>query len=264
MLTQTRPEPLRSPLLDKAASAGIRHGYFTRLGGVSDGIYGSLNIGTGSADDQSLVRENRRRVAEWMGVPADHLLTAHQMHSPDAVVVREPFSGERPKADAIVTDKPGIAVGASSADCGPVLFADPEARIVGAAHAGWKGAFTGVLENTVATMERLGARRENILAVLGPSISAANYEVGPEFIDRFTAADAGNSRYFEPSSKPGHAMFDLNRYTVDRLTAAGVMAEALYRCTYAEEDLFFSYRRATHRSEADYGRHVSAIVLEHI
>jgi YfiH family protein len=262
MLTQTRPEPLRSPLLDRLA--GIRHGYFTRTGGVSDGIYGSLNIGTGSADDQALVRENRRRVAEWMGVPADHLLTAFQIHSPDVIVSREPFSGERPKADAIVTDRPGIAVGASSADCGPVLFADPESRVVGAAHAGWKGALSGVLENTITAMERLGARRENIVAVLGPSISARNYEVGPEFVARFVAADSANCGYFIPSSKSGHAMFDLNHYTVDRLAAAGVTADALHRCTYAEEDLFYSYRRATHRSEADYGRHVSAIVLEHI
>ena len=262
MLTQTRPEPLRSPLLDRLP--GIRHGYFTRAGGVSDGIYGSLNIGTGSADDQALVRENRSRVAEWMGVAPDHLLTAYQIHSPDVIVAREAFSGERPKVDGIVTDRPGFAVGASSADCGPVLFADPEARIVGAAHAGWKGAFTGILENTVSAMERLGARRERIVAALGPSISPMNYEVGPEFVARFVAADAANDRYFTPSSKVGHAMFDLNRYTVDRLAAAGVTADALYRCTYAEEDLFYSYRRATHRSEADYGRHVSAIVLERI
>jgi YfiH family protein len=264
MLTNTKPEPLRSPLLDKASAAGIRHGYFTRIGGVSSGIYGGLNIGTGSADDQALVRENRRRVAEWMGVAADHLLTAFQIHSPDVIVAREPFTGERPKADAIVTDRPGIAVGASSADCGPVLFADTHARIIGAAHAGWKGAFTGVLENTVARMESLGARRENIVAVLGPSISAENYEVGPEFVERFVAADRGNARYFVPSQHAGHAMFDLNRYTVDRLTAAGVKADALGRCTYAEDELFYSFRRTTHRREADYGRQISAIVLEEI
>ncbi len=264
MLTHTKPDPIRSPLLDKAAAAGIRHGYFTRTGGVSSGIYSGLNIGTGSADDQALVRENRRRVAEWMGVPADRLLTAFQIHSPDVIVTREPFSGERPKADAIVTDRPGIAVGASSADCGPVLFADAEARVIGAAHAGWKGAFTGVLENTISAMEGLGARRENIVAVLGPSISARNYEVGPEFVDRFIEADQGNARYFVPSHNAGHALFDLNRYTVDRLLKAGVTTDALGRCTYAEEDLFYSFRRATHRKEADYGRQISAIVLEKI
>jgi YfiH family protein len=264
MLTRTSPDPLRSPLLDAAASAGIRHGYFTRVGGVSEGLYRGLNTGTGSADDPALVRENRRRVAEWMGVAPDHLLTAYQVHSPDVIVVREPFSGDRPKVDGIVTDRPGIAVGASSADCGPVLFADPKARVVGAAHAGWKGALTGVLENTIATMETLGARRDNIVAVLGPSISAENYEVGPEFVERFVATDAANSGYFAPSSRAGHALFDLNRYTLDRLSAAGVVTAMLGRCTYAEEDLFYSYRRATHRTETDYGRHISAIVLEQI
>ncbi|MDG4896354.1 MAG: peptidoglycan editing factor PgeF [Mesorhizobium sp.] len=260
MLNQTRPDPVRSPLLEKAQ--GMRHGYFTRIGGVSDGIYRGLNIGTGSSDDQTLVAENRRRVADWMGVPADHLLTAHQIHSPDVVVAREPFAGPRPKADAIVTDRPGIAIGASTADCGPVLFADTEARVIGAAHAGWKGAFTGVLENTVAAMEGLGARRERIVAVLGPSIGPDNYEVGPEFVARFVEADTGNHRYFRPSKTVGHSMFDLNQYTVDRLRKAGVTAEGLGRCTYAEEDLFYSYRRTTHRKEADYGRQVSAIVLE--
>ena len=262
MLTETQPDPLRSPLLDQAAAAGIRHGYFTRRGGVSEGIYQGLNTGTGSADDQAKVAENRRRVAAWLGVAPDHLLTAHQVHSPDVVVAREPFPGGRPKADAIVTDRPGIAVAASSADCGPVLFADPEARVVGAAHAGWKGAFTGVLENTVAAMERLGARRERITAVLGPSISAANYEVGPEFVERFVSANSGNAGYFSPSKKPGHSMFDLNLYTVDRLRKAGVTAGMLGRCTYAEEDLFFSYRRSIHLGQPDYGRQVSAIVLE--
>ncbi|RWL93955.1 MAG: peptidoglycan editing factor PgeF [Mesorhizobium sp.] len=260
MLNQTRPDPVRSPLLEKAQ--GMRHGYFTRIGGVSDGIYRGLNIGTGSSDDQTLVAENRRRVADWMGVPADHLLTAHQIHSPDVVVAREPFAGPRPKADAIVTDRPGIAIGASTADCGPVLFADAEARVVGAAHAGWKGAFTGVLENTVAAMEGLGARRDRIVAVLGPSIGPDNYEVGPEFVARFVEAEPGNERYFRPSRTVGHSMFDLNQYTVDRLRKAGVTAEGLGRCTYAEEDLFYSYRRTTHRKEADYGRQVSAIVLE--
>ncbi|OHV89735.1 peptidoglycan editing factor PgeF [Mesorhizobium sp. ORS 3428] len=260
MLSQTKPDPVRSPLLEKAQ--GIRHGYFTRIGGVSGGIYQGLNIGTGSNDDQRLVAENRRRVADWMGVPADHLLTAHQVHSPDVVIAREPFSNPRPKADAIVTDRPGIAVGASTADCGPVLFADAEARVIGAAHAGWKGAFTGVLENTIAAMEGLGARRERIVAVLGPSIGPDNYEVGPEFVARFVQADADNQRYFRPSVNSGHSMFDLNQYTVDRLRGAGVTAEGLGRCTYAEEDLFYSYRRTTHRKEGDYGRQVSAIVLE--
>lgn len=261
MLDQTKPDPVRSDLLERVAT-GIRHGFFTRTGGVSSGIYDSLNIGTGSADDQNLVKENRRRVARWMGVEADRLMTAHQVHSPDVLVVREPFPGDRPKADALVTDTPGIAVAASTADCGPILFADAKSRVVGAAHAGWKGAFTGVLENTIAAMEGIGAQRDNIVAVLGPSISQPNYEVGPEFIERFIAADVENGKYFIPSQTPAHAMFDLNSYTVDRLRRAGVQAEMLGRCTYAEVDLFYSYRRTTHRKEPDYGRQISAIALE--
>lgn len=257
-----KPDPVRSPVLDAVRSEGIRHGYFTRLGGVSEGIYGGLNIGTGSKDDPDKVRENRRRVASSMGVAPEMLLTAYQIHSPDVIVARDAFAGERPKADALVTDKPGIALGVSTADCGPVLFADAQARVIGAAHAGWKGAFTGVLENTVTAMEGLGARRENIVAVLGPSIGPANYEVGPEFVERFSADDPENASYFTPSPNAGHAMFDLNAYTVDRLKRLGLAAEKLDRCTYAEEDLFYSYRRATHREEADYGRQISAIVLE--
>jgi YfiH family protein len=261
MQNSSRPDPLRSEHLEFAGAPSIRHGFFTRAGGVSGGIYAGLNTGTGSDDDKAHVAENRRRVAEWMGVEPGNLLSVWQVHSPDVVTVREPFAGERPKADAIVTDRPGIAVSASAADCGPVLFADPEAAVVGAAHAGWKGAFTGVLENTVSAMEALGARRERIVAVLGPSISQRNYEVGPEFVERFTAGNAANERYFAPSQKAGHAMFDLNTYTVDRLRSAGVQAHALYRCTYAEEDLFYSYRRTTHRGEPDYGRLISSIVI---
>lgn len=262
MLTKSTPEPVRAPQLDEFAGLGIRHGYFTRTGGVSEGIYAGLNTGTGSNDDAALVTENRRRVAHWMRVAPESLLSAHQIHSPDALVVREPFVGPRPQVDALVTDRPGIAICASTADCGPILFADPKARVIGAAHAGWKGALTGVMESTIAAMEGLGARREDIVAVLGPSISQANYEVGQEFVDRFVAAGEGNARYFTASANPGHSMFDLNTYTVDRLRAAGVTAAALYRCTYAEEDLFYSYRRTTHRKEPDYGRHVSAIALE--
>jgi YfiH family protein len=249
-------------LLAEGRSSGIRHGFFTRVGGVSEGIYQGLNIGTGSQDEPARVAENRRRVAAWMGVEPPALLSLYQVHSPDVIVATGPFAGERPKADAIVTDRPGLALGSSSADCGPVLFADIEAHVIGAAHAGWKGAFTGVLENTIAAMESLGAKRSRIFAVLGPSIGQDSYEVGPEFVARFLEADGGNATWFKPSTRPGHCYFDLNGYTVDRLRKAGVTAEALNRCTYAEEDLFFSYRRATHRKEPDYGRQISAIVLE--
>jgi polyphenol oxidase len=262
MLDQTKPDPIRSPMLEKAAENGIRHGFFTRVGGVSEGLYKGLNTGVGSNDDPKKVAENRRRVAAWMGVVPESLLSVYQIHSPDVIVVREAFSPPRPKADALVTDRPGLAICASAADCGPVLFADPQGHVIGAAHAGWKGALTGVLENTITAMEGLGAKRQRIVAVLGPSISQKNYEVGPEFIERFTAVETGNERYFIPSVKPGHALFDLNLYTVDRLAKAGVQAGQLGRCTYAEEDLFYSYRRATHRKEADYGRLISAIALE--
>ena len=262
MTTTSTPEPIVSPLLEGLAASGIRHGYFTRTGGVSEGIYKGLNTGTGSADDPARVRENRNRVAAWLGVELDSLLSAHQVHSPDAMVVREPFRGPRPKVDALVTDRPGIAVGASSADCGPILFADPDARVIGAAHAGWKGALTGVLESTVEAMISLGARRSSIRAALGPSISQANYEVGPEFAERFMEQDRDNAAYFSMSANAGHSMFDLNAYTVDRLRKAGVQAEALNLCTYADDGLFYSYRRSTHRQEPDYGRHISAIVME--
>jgi YfiH family protein len=264
MTDDDKPDPLRSPLLEEARRRGIRHGFFTRAGGVSEGIYRGLNIGNGSNDDPEKVAENRRRVATWMGVAPEALLSAYQIHSPDVIVATGPLPSPRPQADAIVTDRPGLAVGATSADCGPVLFADADARVVGAAHAGWKGAFTGVLENTVAAMETLGAKRGRIVAVLGPSIGPKNYEVGPEFVARFTDADPDNAAWFVPSAKPGHALFDLNGYTIDRLRKAGVTAEALNRCTYAEEDLFYSYRRTTHRGEADYGRLISAIVLEEL
>lgn len=262
MTTQNQPSPLFAPSLKPLASAGIRHGYFTRTGGVSEGIYGGLNTGTGSQDDPARVAENRRRAAAWMGVQPDNLLSLHQVHSPDAIIVREAYGVPRPIADGIVTDRPGLAICASSADCGPILFADPNARVIGAAHAGWKGALTGVMEATIEAMEELGANRKNIIAALGPSITQANYEVGPEFVERFTAADKDNAGYFVASANAGRAMFDLNTYTVDRLRRAGVAAEALYRCTYAEEDLFYSYRRSTHRKEPDYGRHVASIVLE--
>lgn len=262
MLDAVRPDPIRSAELDRLAPAGVRHGFFTRRGGVSRGIYRGLNTGVGSSDLPAHVTENRRRVAAWFNRDDDALLTLYQVHSADALVVRAPHAGDRPKADAMVTDRPGLVLGVLAADCGPVLFADGEAGVVGAAHAGWKGALTGVLEATIEAMEGIGATRDNIVAVLGPSISAAAYEVGPEFVARFTAADPANEAYFGPSERAGHAMFDLNRYTVDRLARSGVQASMIGRCTYADEDDFYSYRRTTHREEPDYGRQISAISLE--
>ena len=245
-----------------AAYPNLRHAFFTRRGGVSEGIYASLNGGIGSSDDPSKVAENRRRMAAELDLPADALVSVYQVHSPDAVIVEGPWTGERPKADGMATAARGIALAITTADCGPVLFADPHADIVGAAHAGWRGALTGVLESTIEAMERLGARRDKIVAVLGPTISQAAYEVSADFVTRFTGSDAGNSRFFAPSEQPDHAMFDLPGYIAMRLEDAGIGEFAnVGLCTYSNEEQFFSYRRTTHRGEPDYGRLISAISL---
>lgn len=265
MNNSAQPEPIRSSALDELAQNGVRHGFFTRHGGVSQGLYRGLNAGVGSQDDRNNVTENRARIATWLGVPSANLLSLYQVHSAKALTVSTPFPlEERPQADALVTNQPDLALGVLSADCGPVLYADAQAGVIGAAHAGWKGALTGILESTIEAMEGLGASRERIVAVLGPSIGPDNYEVGPEFVARFVAEDAGNEAYFRPSAKLGHALFDLNRYTLDRLTRAGVKASTTGHCTYADEALFYSYRRATHHSESDYGRQISAIALEEL
>jgi YfiH family protein len=244
---------------------GLSHGFFTREGGVSGGVYGSLNGGLGSSDSREAVLENRRRMAERLGVGPECFLSLYQIHSPDVVVVDEPWDPlAPPRADALVTRVPGIAVAAASADCAPVLFADSHAGVVGAAHAGWKGAFIGVLEATVERMEALGASRRRIVAAIGPTIGREAYEVGPEFVARFLEADAGNRRFFAASQRgQGHAMFDLPAYVAARLESLGLAdIEDLGRCTYSDEASFFSYRRATHRGEPDYGRHLSAIALQ--
>jgi YfiH family protein len=251
---------IQAPAL--TSQPNIRHAFFTRQGGVSEGIYASLNGGVGSSDDPARVQENRRRMAETLAVAPEALTSVYQVHSPDAVIVEGPWRGERPKADAMVTSVPGLALGITTADCGPVLFADPQARVIGAAHAGWRGAVTGVLESAVAAMERLGARRGNIIAVLGPTISQKAYEVGPDFIERFTKEAPGHERFLGRAERPGHAMFDLPGFIGARLEAAGIGAFTdLGLCTYSDEERFFSYRRTTHRREPDYGRLISAIAL---
>jgi YfiH family protein len=245
------------------ALPGIRHAFFTREGGVSTGVYEGLNGGTGSNDRPEHVAENRARMAAAVGVKPENFLTAYQIHSPDVVVAEKPWpQHERPKADAIVTKVPGLAIGISTADCGPVLFADPQAGVLGAAHAGWRGAFGGVIEQTLAAMERLGADRARVVAAAGPMISQPNYEVGQELVDRFLAADPDNRRFFMAANRPGHALFDLPGYVVARLKAAGVgQVENLAVCTYGNPSQFYSYRRSTHRNEPDYGRHINAIAL---
>ena len=245
------------------SAPNIRHAFFTREGGVSEGLYASLNGGIGSRDAPEKVRENRARMAASLGVTPTHLVSCYQIHSPDVIVATQPWTRENaPRADAIVTTTPGLAIGVSTADCGPILFADAEAGVIGAAHAGWKGALTGVLEATVAALEKLGATRARIRAAIGPLIRQPNYEVGNEFVDRFTAVDAANKRFFAPASRPGHAMFDLPGYIRSRLERAEIArVEDLGLCTYADEARFFSYRRTTHRGEGDYGRHINAIAL---
>ncbi|ADZ69622.1 peptidoglycan editing factor PgeF [Polymorphum gilvum] len=245
------------------AEDSVAHGFFTRQGGVSEGIYDSLNIGLGSSDRREAVLENRARIAARLGVDAGRLVSPYQVHSADVIAVDTPWREDQDrKADALVTNSPGLALGISTADCGPVLFADVGARVIGAAHAGWRGALTGVLENTLDAMERLGARRSRIVAVVGPTISAAAYEVGPEFHERFTARDPDYSGFFSPSTRADHFMFDLPAFILMRLRAAGVgRATSLDLCTYANEERFFSYRRTTHHGEPDYGRLMSAIVL---
>lgn len=236
----------------------IRHGFFTRQGGVSTGIYASLNGGPGSKDDPKSVAENRRRIARYLDV--ETLLSLHQIHSNKVVTVHEPWAAERPKADAMVTNQPGIALGILTADCAPVLFADREAGVIGAAHSGWKGAVGGVLEATIEAMLHLGARRGRIAAVIGPVISQRAYEVGPEFVEKFLDEERDNGRFFA-GGKGDRAMFDLPGFCLSRLRAAGVSVEWTGDCTHSDPSRFFSYRRACQKGEADYGRLVAAIVL---
>jgi YfiH family protein len=242
---------------------GIRHAFFTREGGVSGGIYASLNGGLGSSDNPANVAENRRRMTEHLGFAPDALVSLHQIHSADAVAVEGPWSREdRPRADGMVTKAQGLALGITTADCGPVLFADAATGVIGAAHAGWRGALGGILDATLAAMEGLGAKRDRVVAVLGPMIRQDAYEVGPELVAAFRDADAANARFFRSAERDGHALFDLPGYIGGRLHAAGVMTFAdLGLCTYTDERRFFSYRRATHRGEPDYGRLISAIAL---
>jgi len=246
-----------------AGLSGIRHGFFTREGGVSEGRYASLNCGLGSGDAREAVHENRRRAAQALGQPVERLVTLFQIHSREVIDLAEPWpERERPRADALVTDRPGVVLGVLTADCAPVLFADPEARVVGAAHAGWKGAVGGVVEATLERMERLGARRGRIRAAVGPAIGAESYEVGPEFPAPFLAQDPANARFFR-AGEGDRQLFDLKAYVAHRLALAGVGEVALEPAdTLADETRFFSYRRTTKAGGSDYGRLLSAIVLE--
>jgi YfiH family protein len=244
-----------------AVLPGIAHGFFTRQGGVSEGIYESLNCGYGAGDAAANVHENRRRVMTHLN--AERLLTLYQIHSARAVAVTEPWKpGDAPQADAMVTDRSGMALGILTADCAPVLLADPEAGVVGAAHAGWKGALAGIIEETVGAMMDLGARAEAITAAIGPSLGPDSYEVDADFRDRFLATDRAFDAFFQTGQAPQKYFFDLFGFTRARLTAAGVQTiDVLGTDTYTDESRFFSYRRACHRGETDYGRQISAILL---
>ena len=242
----------------------IRHSFFTRENGHSTGVYASLNCGFGSSDQEAAVQKNRAKVADCMGVEADRLMTVWQSHSPDVMMVKDAWDPRRsPDADAMVTRRPGIALGVLSADCTPILFADRAGTAVGVAHAGWKGALGGILEASVAAFDSQGVRAGEIRAAIGPTIGQANYETGPEFLDRFLAEDPANARFFIASPRSGHHCFDLPGYVKMKLECLGLAEiDNLGLCTYADETRFYSYRRATHRGEPDYGRLISAIVLE--
>ena len=240
--------------------APLRHGFFTRKGGASSGVFSGLNCGNGSTDQTEIVEINRARVADAIGVSPDFLTGVHQIHSPTAVIVDGPQS-EKPRADALVTATPGVALSVLSADCQPVLFADARARVIGAAHAGWKGAQSGVLEATIEAMTTMGATRANIHAAIGPTISQRAYEVGPEFFDVFLDEDPQNARFFA-GGDGDRVHFDLPSYGLARLRAAGIAsAEWTRHCTYSDPDRFFSYRRSVHNKDPDYGRLIAAIVL---
>jgi YfiH family protein len=249
-------EVIRASLL-----AGLPHGFLGRRGGVSGGVCAGLNVGWGSADDRAAIAENRRRAVEAVA-PGGALVTVHQVHSPDAVYADAPWPDDaRPQADAVVTDRPGLALGILTADCTPVLLADRGAGVIGAAHAGWRGAFAGVIESVVAAMAERGAARERIVAAVGPVIARRSYEVDEALLRRFAVADPANEAFFTPG-RESHHQFDLEAYVLARLAEAGVTrAEALGLDTYSDPDRFFSYRRATHRGEATYGRQISLIAL---
>ncbi len=246
-----------------ASASGVRHAFFSRAGGVSDGAYASLNCGLGSGDDPQKVRENRRRAMAALDLAEGALITAAQVHSATVAVVEEPWADEdRPQLDAMVTRRRGVALGILTADCAPVLFADAEAGVIGAAHAGWRGARSGVLDATIDAMAGLGAQPHRIQAAVGPCIRQESYEVGPEFYAAFVADEPDAATLFRPSTRPGHHQFDLAGYVAGRLRARGIATLAvLPHDTFADPGQFFSYRRGTLTGQPDYGRLLSAIAL---
>lgn len=241
--------------------SNVRHGFFTRAGGVSEGIYAALNCGQGSSDNPDHVMQNRQLVAAHIGVRTDHLASVHQYHSNVTLTVTEPLSGDKPKADAMVTNVAGMALGVLTADCAPILFADENAGVIGAAHSGWKGAVAGIAASTIDAMTKLGANRADICATVGPCISQASYEVGDDFLDNLIAQDADNTRFFANGIN-GKYQFDLPSFCLQNLRAEGIKsADWTGHCTYQDPAKFFSYRRTCHQNEPDYGRLISVIRL---
>jgi len=257
----TPPRTLGSTLLDRLP--GVRHRFFTREGGVSSGLYESLNLGHGSNDDPASVSENRRRAAASFDLAPDRLCICNQIHSAQVVITDKGFVGDRPAADGVISDRAGVLCGVLTADCAPVLIADADRRVVAAAHAGWRGALSGIVEATVEAMIRLGARRDALVAAIGPCIGPQSYEVGPEFLAQFTDRRPESVRFFAPGAAAGKSQFDLPGFVLWRLAAAGVeQSEWLGEDTFARKDLYFSNRRAVRESQSDYGRLLSAIALE--
>lgn len=259
MKNQSSPQFVTSK---RISELGFNHGFFTRKGGHSGGIFSTLNAGLGSGDNRENVEKNRKDICTALNVDIKNLATLHQIHSNQVFVANQGISNNRPEADGIVSNTKGVAIGVVTADCGPILFADRKNSVIGAAHAGWRGAFDGVLENTISAMEKLGAERSSISACLGPTISQTNYEVGPEFYARFLEKNTEHSRYFTPSGKPEHYLYNLHAFIMECLEQSGVNSEDLGICTYAGDENYFSYRRTTHRNEKDYGRQISVIVLD--
>ncbi|WCR55397.1 MAG: Multicopper polyphenol oxidase [Bartonella clarridgeiae] len=250
-------EPILAQDFCNLHSREIKHGFFTRQGGVSKSFYQSLNVGQSSNDYPEHIMQNRTLIAHYFDIEVQNLITVHQIHSCEVVVVDKAFIGERPKADALVTTKKGLAIGVLTADCGPVLFADPQAGVIGAAHAGWRGSLNGVLEKTISVMEEQGAKRQSIIAVLGP----CHYEVTSEFYNQFIERDNQFEKYFLKTDKADHFSFNLWTFIINQLKKEGVHASCLKLCTYQNEKRFFSYRRTIHRNEPDYGRQISVIML---
>ncbi|WP_332060518.1 peptidoglycan editing factor PgeF [Bartonella sp. CB74] len=259
-------KPVPTPILAKDLSAlhthGIKHGFFTRQGGVSKNLYHSLNVGKNSNDHPEHIAQNRTLIANYFGVEVQNLITLHQIHSCEVVVVDKAFIGKPPKADALVTTTQDLVIGILTADCGPVLLSDPQAGVIAATHAGWRGSLNGIVEKTISVMEKQGAKRHSITAVLGPCIGFCHYEVTSEFYDQFVDSHSKFQKYFLKTDKVGHFNFNLWAFIMDQLKEAGVHASCLELCTYQDEQRFFSYRRAMHRNESDYGRQISAIMLK--